>query len=602
MRTTMRTHTAGELRAEHAGAEVTLCGWVHAVRTQGGVAFVDVRDRHGRTQVTFRGEEDAALLAAAERLRPEWVVRVAGRVGLRPPAARNANLATGEVEVEARRLEVVSEAQVPPFHPDERTEAGVEVRWKHRYLDLRRARLTRALAERARITSAFRRHLESEGCLEVETPILYRSTPEGARDYLVPSRLHPGSWYALPQSPQLFKQLLMVGGQDRYYQIARCFRDEDSRADRQPEFTQVDIEASFVGEADVQALVEPVVAQLVREYRGHAVTLPLPRMTYAEAMARFGSDKPDLRNPLELCDLSAAASGLAFAPFAQALAQGGGVRGLLLPKGGALARREIEGFEADAKALGAPGLGWVKTGAAPAGPLAKVLAGAPGQALLGAAQAGEGDLLLVSAGSPGLTSKVLGALRNKAGERLGLTDRTRTALLWVTDFPLLDWDAEEQRYVALHHPFTSPRPEDLPAILEAARVGVAASDRERVTSVCARAYDLVLDGVELGGGSIRIHRSDVQQALFLLLGMDAATVERRFGWFVEALRYGTPPHGGIALGLDRLVMLLLGETTISEVIAFPKTAQAADLLTGAPAPVDERQLRNASIKSIEHLA
>jgi aspartyl-tRNA synthetase len=599
--TTYRTHTAGELTRADVGSDVTLCGWVQAVRTQGGVAFVDVRDRYGRTQVTFRGEADAALLGQAERLRPEWVVRVSGRVIERPAAARNANLATGDVEIDARVLEVLSEAQVPPFQPDERTEAGVEVRWKHRYIDLRRPRLSRALAERARITSAFRRHLEEQGFLEVETPILYRSTPEGARDYIVPSRLHPGSWYALPQSPQLFKQLLMVGGQDRYYQIARCFRDEDSRADRQPEFTQVDIEASFVAEPDVQALLEPVVAALVKAYRGHEVRAPFPRMTYQEAMSRFGSDKPDLRNPLELVDVSEAARALGFAPFTQALAAGGRVRALVGPQGAQLSRKEIEALEAEAKALGAPGLGWVKAGPAPAGALAKVLAGPAGQTFLAAARAGEGDLVLVAAGSSALTSRVLGTLRTRLAERLGLVDRTRTALLWVTDFPLLEWDAEESRYVALHHPFTSPRPEDVPAILEAAARGAAGADRSLVSAVCARAYDLVLDGIELGGGSIRIHQSAVQQAMFALLGLDETTIQRRFGWFVDALKYGTPPHGGIALGLDRFVMLLLGETTISEVIAFPKTAQAADLLTGAPSPVDDRQLKASSIDSIRYL-
>ena len=602
MRTTMRTHTAGELRRTHAGSEVTLCGWVQAVRNQGGVAFVDLRDRHGLTQATFRGDRDAALLAGAERLKPESVVRIVGKVAARPEAARNANLGTGDIEVEATALEVLSEAQTPPFHPSEHVEAGLEVRWKHRYLDLRRARLTKALAARARITSAFRRHLEQQGFLEVETPILYRSTPEGARDYLVPSRLHPGSWYALPQSPQLFKQLLMVGGQDRYYQIARCFRDEDSRADRQPEFTQVDVEASFIGEADIQAALEPVVAELLQEFRGHAVPRPFPRMTYREAMARFGSDKPDLRNPLELADASAAVAGIAFAPFAQALGSGGVVKALRGPGGGALSRKEVDALEAEAKALGAAGLGWIKTGAQPSGPLAKAFAGEAGARALASLGAGATDLLLFVAGTSALTSKVLGALRGKVAERLGVVDKSRSALLWVTDFPLLAWDSEEGRFGALHHPFTSPHPEDLPAILEGARAGVGAADRTRVTGARARAYDLVLDGVELGGGSIRIHQSQVQEAMFALLGMDPATVERRFGWFVDALTSGSPPHGGIALGLDRFVRLLLGESTISEVIAFPKTAQAADLLTGAPAGIDAKQLRGAGLKAVEYLA
>jgi aspartyl-tRNA synthetase len=596
MRTTYRTHTAGELKAEHAGSKVVLCGWVNAVRNQGGVLFVDLRDRYGITQVTFRGDRAPAALAAAEIVRPEWVLRVTGAVALRPPEARNPNLATGEVEVEASDLEVLAESQTPPFHPDERSEAGTEVRLRHRYLDLRRPRLSHVLAARAKIASAFRGYLESKGFIEFETPMLTRSTPEGARDYLVPSRVHPGAFYALPQSPQLFKQLLMVAGQDRYYQIARCFRDEDLRADRQPEFTQVDIEASFVGEEDVYALMEPLVVRLLREWRGHEVAVPIPRLPYAQAIERYGSDKPDLRNPLELRDVTAAARGLGFGPFASAAC----VKALVGPGGGALTRKDVDGFEAEAKSMGAGGLAWARVAEKPSGPLAKLLEGAAGRAFLEAAGARPGDVVLTSAGDRATVAKVLGALRQRLGQRLGLVDGKKSALLWVTEFPLVEWNPDESRFDALHHPFTSPSVADLPVLLEASRRGVAAADRTAVTGIRARAYDLVLDGVEVAGGSIRIHRDEVQKALFALLGLDEETVKRRFGWFVEALRYGTPPHGGIAVGFDRLVMLLVGEESIREVIPFPKTAQASDLMSGAPSVVDPGQLRDCGIRSVEY--
>ena len=596
MRTTYRTHTAGELRAEHAGSKVTLCGWVNAVRNQGGVLFVDLRDRYGITQVTFRGDRHPAALAVAERVRPEWVLKATGTVAKRPPEAQNPNLATGAIEVEASALEVLSESQTPPFHPDERSEAGTEVRLKYRYLDLRRQHLSQVLASRAKITSTIRRYLEEHGFLEFETPILNRSTPEGARDYLVPSRVHPGAFYALPQSPQLFKQLLMVGGQDRYYQIARCFRDEDLRAERQPEFTQVDIEASFVGEEDIYRVMEPLVAALLKEWRGHVVSLPLPRLVYAEAMERYGSDKPDLRNPLELRDVTAAARGLGFGPFATSAV----VKTLVGPGGASLSRKDIEGFEAEAKSMGAGGLAWAKVAEKPSGPLAKFLDGSSGAAFLGAAGAKSGDLVLVAAGDAGTVARVLGALRQRLGVRLSLVDTKKSALLWVTDFPLVEWNPDESRFDALHHPFTSPSLADLPVLVEAARNGPVAADRAAVTAIRARAYDLVLDGVEVAGGSIRIHREDVQRALFTLLGLDEETVKRRFGWFVEALRYGTPPHGGIAVGLDRLVMILVGEESIREVIPFPKTAQASCLMSGAPSVVDPAQLKECGIRSVEY--
>ncbi len=588
MRTSLRTHTCGALVKADVGSTVTLCGWVQSRRDQGGVLFVDLRDRYGLTQVTFRGDKDAALLAEASRVRPEWVLRATGVVTPRPEGAVNANLATGEIEVEAASVEVLSECPTPPFAPTDRTEAGVDVRLEHRYLDLRRPRMARILVERARIASIVRKHLEEQGFLEVETPLLTRSTPEGSRDFLVPSRLHPGTFYALPQSPQLFKQLLMVAGLDRYYQIARCLRDEDSRADRQPEFSQVDVEASFVSEADVQGFVEPMLAELVKRYLGHDVPRPFPRMTYDEAMRRFGSDKPDLRNPLELVDVSVPAAALGFRVFADAVSSGGIVASLCLPGGASLSRKEVDGFEAEAKAVGAKGLAWFKVAAdgAVSGTVARFVAGDAGKALLVAVGSKPGDLVLLAAGPAALVRKVLGHLRKPCAERLGLVDQSKTALLWVTDFPLVEWNEEEKRWDACHHPFTSPREGDWENF------------GKDPGALRARAYDVVMNGYEIGGGSIRIHRSDRQQRLFDLLGITPEDVERRFGWFVKALKYGAPPHGGIALGLDRIVMLLLGEEAIQDVIAFPKTAAATCLLTKAPALVDERQLKDLHVALI----
>ena len=532
----------------------------------------------------MRGEDSAALLGKLSHVKPEWVLRATGRVGARPGNASNPNLPTGEIEVEATDVEVLSESPTPPFQPLDRTEASLDLRLEYRFIDLRRPKMTRMLVERANILSAFRRHLETNGYLEVETPLLTRSTPEGSRDFIVPSRLTPGSFYALPQSPQLFKQLLMVSGFDRYYQVARCLRDEDSRADRQPEFSQVDIEGSFIGEEDIYALIEPIIRELVKRYRGHELPASFPRMGYDEAMARFGSDKPDLRNPLELVDVTVPATKLGFRVFDGAVTAGGVVNAMRLPGGAALVRKDIDFLEAEAKAVGAQGLAWARvTTEGLSGSVSKFLAGEPGKALLDASGVKAGDVVLFGAGPSSLVRKVLGHLRKLAGEKLKLIDTSRTAALWVTDFPLVDWNEDEKKWDACHHPFTSPREADW-AILE-----------QEPAKLRARAYDLVIDGYEAGGGSIRIHRADRQARLFALLGLAPEDVQRRFGWFVDALRYGAPPHGGIALGVDRLVMLLLGEESIQEVIAFPKTAMARCLLTRAPAPVDEKQLRDASI-------
>ena len=598
-RTTYRSHTCGDLRPTHVGERVTLCGWVNVIRDQGGVLFVDLRDRYGLTQVTFRGDREQALLDAAQPLRPEWVIQVEGDVIARPPEAVNPDMATGEVELEARALTVLSEAKTPPFPLDERADVGSETRLRHRYLDLRRKRVTEVLAARATISTTIRRHLEAHGFLDVETPTLIRSTPEGARDYLVPSRLKPGAFFALPQSPQLLKQLLMVGGQDRYYQFARCWRDEDLRADRQPEFTQVDVEASFVTEDDIFAIFEPLTRQLVKTWRGNDLATPFERMTYRDAMERFGTDKPDRRNPLELRDVAAAAAAIEFVPFEKALASDGRIKVLVAPGGASLSRKQIDGFEAEAKSVGAPGLAWTKWGAEkPSGPLARFLHGDAGAAFLDATGAAVGDLVLVAAGDEALVDRVLGRLRDVVAHALGLVDLAADAALWVTEFPLVeDWDEDAGRFAAKHHPFTNLLETDVPALLEAGSPADDLEARRTLGALTSRGYDLVLNGYEVCGGSIRIHRQDVQEAVFRLLGMDEDEVQRRFGWFVTALQYGTPPHGGIALGFDRLVMCLLGESNIQDVLAFPKTLNASDLMMGAPADVDGQQLADLHIAS-----
>jgi aspartyl-tRNA synthetase len=598
MKTAYRTHTCGALRAADEGAHATLCGWVNVVRAQGGVLFVDLRDRYGITQVTFRGDRDPDLLSAAEKVRGEWVLQVQGSVVRRPPEAANPNMPTGEIELEASALEILSESRTPPFPLHERADVSPEIRLRHRYLDLRRRRMGEILRDRARIAAILRQGFERQGFVDVETPTLVRSTPEGARDYIVPSRVHPGRFYALPQSPQIFKQLLMVGGQDRYYQFARCYRDEDLRADRQPEFTQIDVEASFVRPEDVWGFFEPVIAELVKEFHGREVAQPFRRMPYRECMERFGCDKPDLRNPLELVDVAAGAAALGFRVFSSVLEAGGRVKALVAPGGASFSRKEIDAFEAEAKSMGAPGLAWAKvTPDGATGPLGRFLHGEAGAAFLAAAGAGAGDLLLCAAGTSVVVHRVLSSLRDAVARRLDLVDAQRTEVLWVTDFPLLEWSEELGRFQAQHHVFTMPVEEDLPLVFEAAAAGPDGWDREKLASIRTQAYDLVIDGVEMGSGSVRIHRQDVQQAAFALLELTPDEVERRFGWFVDALQYGTPPHGGFAIGFDRLVMTLLGEDGIQDVIAFPKTMTASDLMCRAPGPVDPEQLEELHLAS-----
>jgi aspartyl-tRNA synthetase len=576
-----RTHGCGETVGAR-GRQLRLAGWVHRRRDHGGVVFIDLRDRSGIVQLVFHPDRPEAL-EAAHRLSPEDVLSVIGTVVDRDAETVNPRLPTGEIEIAVESVELLSEADPMPFSvEDESVEVSEEVRLAFRYVDLRRSRGLRALQMRSDITSAIRRSLEGNGFLDVETPILTRSTPEGARDFLVPSRFSFGSWYALPQSPQLFKQLLMVGGVERYYQIARCFRDEDLRSDRQPEFTQVDVEASFVEPEQVYAVVEDFIAA-AGGAAGHDFGRPFPRMTWAEAMRRFGTDRPDLRYAPEIQDWSDRAAASEFGVFRSTVESGGVVRALVVPGAGAgFSRKDGDDLVGEAQALGAKGLVWVVvTDEGLRSPVAKFLEGV--DADLGA---GPGDLIAMVADEERTAALVLGALRPRFVERYDLPRRSEWALTWITDFPLVEWNDDEQRWDPSHHPFTAPRADHL-EILE--------SDPG---AVLADAYDLVLNGNEIGGGSIRVHDREVQRRLFALIGVGEEEAEEKFGFLLQALKLGAPPHGGFALGLDRLVMLLVGEPSIREVIAFPKTATGHDPLTGAPAAVDDGQLAELGVRSL----
>jgi aspartyl-tRNA synthetase len=576
----MRTHRCGELRAEHVGTEVALCGWVAHDRDHGGVLFVDLRDADGLVQVVFHPDDAPQAHEVASRLRSESVVRVVGEVRRRPDGTVNAALPTGEVEVAAGSVEVLAEAETPPFPIEDRMEADEALRLRYRYLDIRRPEMAERLRLRHRALAAIRRFFDAAGFTEVETPMLTRSTPEGARDFLVPSRLQPGDFYALPQSPQLFKQILMVAGLDRYYQIVRCFRDEDLRADRQPEFTQLDVEMSFVSEDDVMSLIEAMLAEVWSETIGINVQAPFTRVPYGEAMRRFGTDKPDLRYGMELADLSEAFSGTDFRAFGSVLADGGVVRGFAAPGAAAWSRSQLDGLVTEATARGAGGLVWIAfAGSEIRSPVEKHLSTDEIEAVRAATGAGQGDLALVVADREVRANTVLDGLRRLMASRLGLIPGDRWEFVWITEPPLFEWSEELDRWTSVHHPFTSPVTGDLaPA------------------TASARAYDVVLNGWELGGGSIRIHRPDVQRRVFEALGFSPEEAQERFGFLLEAFRYGVPPHGGIAFGLDRVAMLLAGEDNIREVIAFPKTQSGADLLTGAPGPVDESQLRDLGLQ------
>jgi aspartyl-tRNA synthetase len=581
--TSMRTHACGELSAGDAGSSVVLCGWVASRRDHGGVTFIDLRDREGLVQVVFHPEDAAEAHAAAQRLGSEDVVRVTGDVRMRPEGMANPNLATGEVEVAAASLEILAEAETPPFPIEDRLEAGEELRLRFRYLDLRRAEMTEALRIRHRVNAITREHMDALGFLEVETPLLTRSTPEGARDFLVPSRLWPGSFYALPQSPQQLKQLLMVAGQDRYYQIVRCLRDEAPRADRSFEFTQLDVEMSFADQEDVFAVIEPLYARFVRDLQGVEVPTPFPRIPYDEMLARFGTDKPDLRYGMELADLAPVFEGTGFNAFASVLGEErGAIKGLAAAGGAALSRKELDQLVQDAKGRGAAGLVWMVVEAdGVRSPIDKHLSADEATGVRKATGAAEGDLICIVADEIGRVNVALDGTRRHLADRLGLIPEGEWRYAWYTDPPLFDWSDEEGRWVSNHHPFTRPATDDL----------------EPATAK-AEGYDLVLNGFEVGGGSIRIHRPDVQRRVFEVLGLSEPEIEEKFGHLIRAFRYGAPPHGGIAMGMDRIVMLMAGRETLREVTAFPKAQSGADPLTGAPAPVDEGQLRELGLRAI----
>jgi len=583
-----RTHRCGELSAANAGQSVTVMGWVQKQRNKGGIIFVDLRDRSGILQVIFEESDcGAENFGKAEKLRSEFVVAVVGKVTKREGAV-NENLATGEIEVRAESLRVLAEAETPPFPIEADSRTKEELRLKYRYLDLRRPDIQKNLMLRSRIAAAVRGFLSEEGFLEIETPILNKSTPEGARDYLVPSRVHPGSFYALPQSPQIFKQLLMCSGYDRYFQIAKCFRDEDLRADRQPEFTQIDLEMSFVDVDDVIDATERMVAKVCREAIGLEVQLPLKRMTWNEAMNRFGSDKPDTRFGMELVDVSETVKGCGFGVFAGALEAGGSVRGINVKGQAGMPRKKIDALVEFAKGYGAKGLAYLSV--LPDGTykssFAKFMTEEELKALVAAMGGEAGDLLLFAADRLKIVWSVLGALRIEVAKQLDMIDNDRFDFLWVTEFPQFEWSDEEERYVAMHHPFTMPMEEDLP-LLE--------SDPGKVR---AKAYDIVLNGVELGGGSVRIHQADIQERMFRALGFTDEKAHEQFGFLLDAFRYGVPPHAGLAIGFDRFVMLLVKADNIREVIAFPKVKDASCLMSEAPGAVDEKQLEELCLRVV----
>ncbi|MCC7205985.1 MAG: aspartate--tRNA ligase [Anaerolineae bacterium] len=588
----LKTHSCGALRREHVGQEVTLAGWVNRVRAQGGLVFVDLRDRSGIAQATVDVASAPDAHAAATALGREYVVQIRGIVRARPPEMVNPNLPTGEVEVEITAVTVLNAARTPPFDVSTESKVDEALRLKYRYLDLRRARMQRNIILRAQATKFIRDYLYARGFVEIETPILFKTTPEGARDYLVPSRVHPGKFYALPQSPQQLKQLLMVAGYERYFQIARCFRDEDQRGDRQPEFTQLDMEMSFVEREDVMGLIEGLMTALVEQVSDRElVTKPFPRLTLKEAMARYGTDKPDVRYGLEIRDITDIVGTGGFKVFADNAAEGKPTRALCIPGSGDYSRKQLTELEDMAKAAGGRGLAWMALESGGDGqiksPIAKFFTVEQLVALTERLDAKPGDLILISSDTPAAVCAVLDALRREFGARLGLADPKQIAFCWVIDFPLFDWNADEERWDPSHHLFTSPMAED-----------IALLDTEP-GKVRGQQYDLACNGYEVAGGSIRIHDRALQEKIFGLIGLDVDDARQRFGHMLEAFEYGTPPHGGIAPGIDRLVMLLAGEPNIREVIAFPKSQQAADLMAGAPSEAEPKQLEELHIRLAE---
>ena len=584
IRNLVRSHTCGELRPGDVGADVVLMGWVHKIRDLGSLIFIDIRDRYGITQIVAREGDDT--LAIVKQVRPEFVVAITGPVERRSDDTLNPKIGTGEVEVAIQSLTVLSEAKTPPFQIDEETPVSEEVRLRYRYLDLRRDRMQKNIGLRHRIMLAVRTCLDKQDFLEIETPLLTKSTPEGARDYLVPSRLRPGEFYALPQSPQIFKQILMVSGMDKYFQIVKCFRDEDLRADRQPEFTQIDVEMSFVNQATVFKTVEELI-RIIFQVVDRKVHGPFECLTYDEAMNRYGTDKPDLRFEMSVEEVSDAFRAGKFKVFRELVDEGGSIRALVVPGAGRQSRAQLDKLVDEAIALGAKGLVWVRR-SEQGDVQSSILKVAGEEALtrvLEIVGAQDDDLTLLAGGFGYEASVLLGQLRTLLAQREGLIDKNGIALVWVTDFPLVGWSETEQRFVSMHHPFTSPRPEDLGRL------------EDDPASVRAQAYDLVLNGSEIAGGSIRIHDSAVQASIFRLLKISDADAKIRFGFFLDALQYGTPPHGGIAFGLDRIIAILAGEPSIRDVMAFPKTAGAVDLMAGSPSTVDKQQLRDLHLDS-----
>jgi len=585
----MRTKYCGNLNASHVDQEVELCGWVHRRRDHGGVIFIDLRDREGLVQVVY-DPDLPDVFSRAEQVRNEFVLRVKGRVRARPEGSVNPDLPTGEVEVLGLELEILNQADTPPFQLDEHEDVSEEIRLRYRYIDLRRPEMLERIKLRSRVTRILRNYLDASGFLDIETPMLTKATPEGARDYLVPSRTHPGQFFALPQSPQLFKQLLMMSGMDRYYQVVRCFRDEDLRADRQPEFTQLDIEVSFLEENELMVMMEEMIRQVVSEVLGEDLSDPFPRMTYAEAMQRYGSDCPDLRCPLELVDVGDLMQDVEFKVFSgPARDPSGRVAALCLPKGCELSRKDIDGYTKFVGIYGAKGLAYIKVNEIAKGreglqsPILKFLPDAAVEEILSRTGAEDGDLIFFGADKAKVVNEALGALRVRLGEDRGLM-KPGWHPLWVVDFPMFDRDEKSDRWNPLHHPFTACKEEHLELL-------------DSDPGAChSRAYDMVLNGTEVGGGSIRIHRTQVQEKVFRLLGIGEEEAEEKFGFLLEALTYGCPPHGGVAFGLDRLVMLLAGASSIRDVMAFPKTQTAACMLTSAPSDVSPEQLQELSIR------
>jgi aspartyl-tRNA synthetase len=582
-----RTIYCGKLTEEHVGEKVTLQGWVARRRDLGGLIFIDLRDREGIVQVVFNPEVSKEALEIAERVRSEYVVEIEGEVVRRDPRAVNDKMSTGRIEVSVQTIQIINESKTPPFSITDDTDASEEIRLKYRYLDLRRPVLQNTFKLRHKTMKVIRDYMDSRDFYEIETPMLTKSTPEGARDYLVPSRVHPGSFFALPQSPQIFKQLLMVGGMDKYYQMVRCFRDEDLRADRQPEFTQIDIEVSFWEKEPFFAMIEGMMRQVLKETLDIELPTTFPRLTWAESMARYGSDKPDTRFGLELIDVSTSVAKSGFKVFSDTVSSGGQVKALNVEgQAGNYSRKNIDELTEFVNRYGAKGLAWLKVEEGELkGPISKFLDEETVSKIKEKTAAKDGDLLLFVADKPKVVADSLGALRVKLGKELGLIDTNKFNFLWITEFPLFAWDEEEGRYVAEHHPFTMPMPEDM-EYLE--------TDPGRVR---AEAYDLVLNGFELGSGSRRIYKRDMQERMFKLLGFDLESAKAQFGFLMEAYEYGAPPHGGMALGIDRIVMLLAGRTSLRDTIAFPKTANASCLLTEAPSPVSEKQLADLYLKS-----